>query len=168
MPHCESDGSLQNEQMLLKREICPNETLDSLITENENKTAICLLKSNKACEPDQITNEMLKFGAQLLLTPMCKFFNSVFMSGLYPKNWSTSYISALHKKGPKTDPDNYRGIAVTSCVRKLYSSILNSRLLLFLDKNLIERRELYNKGIRGSAYLVAQRRRNVIIRGILV
>ena len=45
------------------------------------------------------------------------------------------YISAIHKKGPKTDPSNYRGISITSCVSKLYSSILISRLTLFLDSN---------------------------------
>ena len=82
---------------------------------------------------------MLIFGAQSLLTPLCKVFNSVFMSGLYPKNWSTSYISALRKMGPKTDPDNYPGIAVTSCVSKLYLLILNSRLALFLEQNHILR-----------------------------
>ena len=46
-----------------------------------------------------------------------------------------SYISTIHKKGPKTDPSNLRGISITSCVSKLYSSILNSRLTLFLDNN---------------------------------
>ena len=120
----------------------PKQTLDSPITENEINTAMRLLKSNKAygpVRPDQITIEMLKFGAQSLLTPLCKVFNSVLMSGLYPKDWSRSYISALCKKGPKTDPDNYRGIAVTSCVSKLYLLILNSRLTLFLDQNHILR-----------------------------
>ena len=109
--------------------------IDSPITENEIKQAIKSLKSNKACGPDRITNEMLKFGVNSRLTLLCKVFNAVFTSGLYPSNWSTSYISTINKKGPKTDPSNYRGISITSCVRKLCSSILNSRLTLFLDNN---------------------------------
>ena len=129
--------NFQNRLIQLEKEIRPNETLDSPITENEIKEALHSLKSNKACGPDQITNEMLKFGAHYLITPLRKLFNSVFTSELYPKNWSTSYISALHKNGPKTDPGNYRGISVTSCVGKLYSSILNSRLTTFLDQNRI-------------------------------
>ena len=78
---------------------------------------------------------MLKFRVHSLLIPLCKVFNSLFNSALYHSNWSTSYISTIHKKGPNTDPNNYRGISITSCVSKLYSSILNSRLILFLDNN---------------------------------
>ena len=127
--------NLQSERERLENEISSNEMLDSLITENEIKHAIKSLKSNKACGPERITNEMLKFGVHSLLTPLCKVFNSVFTSGLYPSKWSTSYISTIHKNGPKTDPSNYRSISITSCVSKIYSSILNSRLTLFLDNN---------------------------------
>ena len=127
--------NLQRERERLENEISSNEMVDSPITENEIKHAIKSLKSNKACGPDRITNEMLKFGVHSLLTSLCKVFNSVFTSGLYPSKWSTSYTSTIHKKVPKTDPSNYRGISITSCVSKLYSSILNSRLTLFLDNN---------------------------------
>ena len=90
--------TLQSEQERLENEISSNEMLDSPITENEIKHAIKSLKSNKACGPDRITNEMLKFGVHSLLTPLCKVFNSVFTSGLYPSKWSKSYISTIHKK----------------------------------------------------------------------
>ena len=98
--------NLQNERGRLENEISSNEMLDSPTTENEIKHAIKSLKANKACGPDRITNEMLKLGVHSLLTPLCKFFNSVFASGLYPSKWSTSYISTINKKGPKTDPSS--------------------------------------------------------------
>ena len=37
----------------------------------------------------------------------------------------------MHKKGDKYDPDNYRAIAVGSCIGKLFSSILLDRIIIF-------------------------------------
>ena len=41
--------------------------------------------------------------------------------GVYP--WNESIITPLHKKGNKSDPDNYRAIAVSSVIGKLFSSM---------------------------------------------
>ena len=38
-------------------------------------------------------------------------------------------ITPIFKTGSKTDPSNYRGICISSCLRKLFCSILNQRLL---------------------------------------
>ena len=43
----------------------------------------------------------------------------------------------IHKKGPEDDPDNYRGIALISCLAKLFYSILNNRLMDFCLRNKI-------------------------------
>ena len=34
-----------------------------------------------------------------------------------------------------TDPGNYRGICVSSCLEKSFSSIINQRLVEFLEEN---------------------------------
>jgi hypothetical protein len=53
-----------------------------------------------------IINEMVKYG-QLTLTPLlCKLFNLVFSSGIYPKIWSIGYITPLHNSGSTSDPSN--------------------------------------------------------------
>jgi hypothetical protein len=54
---------------------------------------------------------------------------------IYPGNWSRGYISSIFKSGDRSKPDNYRGIAITGCLSKLLSSILNSRLDIFLIKH---------------------------------
>ena len=41
----------------------------------------------------------------------------------------------LHKKGNKSDPDNYRAIAVSSVMRKLLSTILLERLIRYRKYN---------------------------------
>ena len=60
---------------------------------------------------------------------LCNVFNICLASGSYP--WSSSIISPIHKSGDRYDPDNYRAIAVSSCIGKLFSSILLNRLVAF-------------------------------------
>ena len=50
------------------------------------------------------------------------------MGGIFPKEWSKSIIVPLYKKGDVNKPDNYRGVALTSVVSKVYTHILNKRL----------------------------------------
>ena len=46
-----------------------------------------------------------------------------------PQNWCDGLIIPIFKTGSKTDPSNYRGICISSCLGKLFCSILNQRLL---------------------------------------
>ena len=48
--------------------------------------------------------------------------------GEYPLQWSEGLITALHKKGDPSDPDNYRKITVNVVMGKVFDSILNARL----------------------------------------
>ena len=47
-------------------------------------------------------------------------------------------ITAIYKSVDKCDPSNYRGICVSSCLSKLFCSILNERLYNFIqERNLL-------------------------------
>ena len=110
----------------------PNlDILNKAITESDISKALKRLKNGKSCSTDQISNEMLQnlnnLGKQVLL----KTFNNCLSSGLYP--WHTSVITPIYKSGNRFSPDNYRAIAVGSCMGKLFSSILLDRLLLFKE-----------------------------------
>ena len=43
-------------------------------------------------------------------------------------------IIPLHKKGDKHDVNNYRGITLLSCLSKLFTTILNQRIVSYCDK----------------------------------
>jgi hypothetical protein len=109
--------------------------LDNIITEEEIMHGIKSLKCNKSAGPDSITNEMLKCGKQLFVKPLQRLFNSVLSGGCYPKLWAEGYVVPLHKKGTTNDPNNFRGITISSSLGKLFNSILNSRLTTFLNEN---------------------------------
>ena len=79
----------------------------------------------------------MKAGASALLPALRKLFNLIFSSGIYPKDWSNSYILPLFKSGDKKLPENYRGIAIGNSLGKLFNLILNSRLDKYFNKNSI-------------------------------
>ena len=64
-----------------------------------------------------------------LLAVYHKLFNTVLNLGTVPKNWCNGLITPIFKSGVRNDPSNYRGICVSSCLGKLFFSILNQRLL---------------------------------------
>ena len=80
-----------------------------------------------------ISNEILKALDHNHITLLNDIFNACLMYGTYP--WNASIITPLHKKGNKSDPDNYRAVAVSSVIGKLFSTILLQRLIKFRTDN---------------------------------
>ena len=129
--------------------------LDNPISDKEISKACCKLKNNKSCGPDSIQNEMIKYGQSVLIPSIKKLFNLVLESGHYPDQWSEGYVVPIFKQGDHSDPNNYRGISVTSCIGKLFNSILNTRLELFLkEHNIIADEQIgFMPGCRTSDHI---------------
>ena len=114
---------------------CFNE-LDYSISNKEILHCIKLLKNCKSAGTDSIINEVLKAIAEEILPALNKLFNLIYNSGQYPSNWRQALIVPIFKKkGDHDDPNCYRGIALISCLAKLFNNILNERLTNFLKKN---------------------------------
>ena len=112
--------------------------LDQVITDSEIKNAAKKLKNKKASYSDRVSNEMIKSSISPLSNGFIKVFNTILSSGKLPKTWCEGLITPIFKSGDRLDPNNYRGICVTSCLGKLLNLILNERLMCFIkDKNLI-------------------------------
>ena len=97
-----------------------------------------------------IMNEMIKSAKDLIATRIAEIFNLIFDSNLYQAQWSENILTPLFKGAELNDPGNYRGISVSSCFAKLYSAVLNERLINAIDKfNLISREQTgFLKGVR--------------------
>ena len=81
------------------------------------------LKNKKAPFSDLIKNEMIKASCGFLLNAYKKLSNTILQSGMYPSNWCEGLITPIFKSGDNTDPGNYRGICVSSCLGKFFSSV---------------------------------------------
>ena len=122
-----------------------NFTLDN-INQNENRlnepfsleeVLVCLkgLKNNKASSFDRISNEMLKTSGKVLGIYFVKLFNHIQSSSFYPTIWKKDILHPIHKSDEKNDPNNFRGIAISSCFGKLFTKVLKNILQLFCDEN---------------------------------
>ena len=112
-----------------------DDILDRFITEKEIKEHISKMKNRKAPGNDLITSEMLKAAGNIILKPLCILFNEILNTSSYPTSWAEGNIVPIYKSGDVKNPTNYRGITVSSSLGKLFATILNTRLLSFLDKN---------------------------------
>lgn len=134
-----------------------SEVLDKEFTMDEVLKGIKALKNRKSAGPDAITNEMLKAGSSALYSSILKLFNLILISERFPTQWATGFLIPIFKSGWDLDKANYRGISVTSCVGKLFSLIINSRLVNLLEvKKIISPAQIgFRKGKRTSDHVFA-------------
>src|SRR5208282_6786858 len=55
-------------------------------------------------------------------------------TGIVPEDWLLANIFALHKKGPKELPENYRPISLTSICSKIMEHIVHSSICRYLEE----------------------------------
>ena len=85
------------------------------------------LKSGKSCGTDEISNEMLQLSVPVLANEYAYLFSHLLRNGTYPSMWRENMIKPIHKGGGTSDPNNYRGMAISSCFSKMLSKALQAR-----------------------------------------
>ena len=126
-----------------------NDTADT-ISEKELQAALSKAKSGKACGQDEIPIEFIKHATGNVTKSLLDLMNVIFSNAIYPSQWTVNFLKPIYKKGPKDDPDNYRGLAIGSSFGKLYSLILLQRLEIFTD----ERKTLNRNQIADHIFLL--------------
>lgn len=83
---------------------------------------------------DGLLNEYFLNCKDFFLPLLTDLFNKILFSGFFPSQWAVAVIKPIYKKGDASDPSNYRGISLLSHLGKLFTSVLNTRLLILSDK----------------------------------
>jgi hypothetical protein len=92
----------------------------------EVEIAIAKLEKYKSPGSDQIPAELIQGGGEILLFAIHKPVHSVWNTKELPDQWMESIIVKVHKKGDKTDCNNYRGISMLSTPYNMLYNILLS------------------------------------------
>jgi hypothetical protein len=100
----------------------------------EVETAIGKLKSYKSPSTDQIPAELIKAGGETLYSEIHKLVCSIWSKEELPQQRKESVMLPIHKKGDKTDCNNYRGISLLSTAYKIVSNILLARLTPYVNE----------------------------------
>ena len=137
---------------------CDNLTsfLDEPFTKDELQKSVKKLKNNKSTSFDNISNEMIKCAFPFMDEAFLLLFNKILNSNFYPLKWKDDILGPLHKSGCKDDPGNFRGISISSCFGKLFSSLLRNRLeAKCIKENLINSCQISGKkGARTKDHLL--------------
>ena len=114
----------------------PEGEIDRPFTDAEIEQAIEDLDYHKAEAEDGTRNPLYKCGGAEIRTHLRTLFNFLLEHETMPESWCKAVIVNLYKEGDRTDPGNYRGIALISCLGKLYLKLWATRLGQFLERTL--------------------------------
>jgi len=90
--------------------------------------SISNIKRSKAQGHDEIPGLVIKDLSQTISEPLCWLFNTILTTGRIPKAWKISRVTPIHKKGNKTNIENYRPISNNSTLSKVFEKCLIKKL----------------------------------------
>ncbi len=111
------------------------EHYNKLFTLKELKSALSKAHDTSP-GPDKIHYQFLKHLPSSSLFILLDMFNSIWQTGEFPTSWREALVIPIPKPDKdKKDPNNYRPIALTSCICKTMERMVNNRLVWFLESN---------------------------------
>ncbi|XP_077985394.1 uncharacterized protein LOC144440039 [Glandiceps talaboti] len=105
------------------------------ITHEDVTKAISSCHNGKACGTDDIPNELLKHGGHNLIRSLAILFTTFAEQNKIPDEWRKGIIIPIFKSGDPRDLNNYRGITLNSCLSKLYTKVIETKLREFIENN---------------------------------
>ena len=89
-------------------------------------------KSATSSGPDGYPVILLKNTIGALAQPLAQMYNSFMSVGKMPSSWKYATVTPIYKKGPSSDPGNYRPVSQTSVFAKLMERIMVSDITDYL------------------------------------
>ena len=128
----DDDGKLPN----FPRRAEANVSLDAVeFTKEKVHRVIKKLKPKLTRDPDGFSPYLVKQLITGLSSPLSLLFNSFLSVGRIPASWKNSIITPIYKKGPSSDPANYRPVSLTSVFGKLMERVIAVDMTNYLLTN---------------------------------
>ena len=89
----------------------------------------------KSAGPDGIPPQILSIAAKELAIPLRNLFQLSLNTGKLPLEWKKANVSPIHKKGPRTTPNNYRPVSLTSVTCKVMEKLVRKAVMTHLEEN---------------------------------
>ena len=86
---------------------------------------------------------MLKHAPPTILDILLKYINLCLEKSLISQQWCLDIITAIHKEDNINDPNNFRGISISSALLKFVCSLIHNRLEAYCSKhNIINKNQI--------------------------
>ena len=108
---------------------------DLTITVEGVQKLLAGLNPSKASGPDEIPARILKMLHLELAPILTSIFSQSISTGEIPEDWAAAWITPVFKKGPRSDPANYRPVSLTCISCKLLEHILCTHIRSHLDRH---------------------------------
>ena len=105
------------------------------ISENGVLKLLKNIKPNKATGPDELPARVLRDCAHKLAPAIASFFQQSLDEGRVPDDWKQQRVHPIFKKGSRSDPGNYRPVALTSILCKTLEHIISSNINDHLERH---------------------------------
>ena len=89
----------------------------------------------KSTGPELLHIRVLRTLEDMLCGPLNHIFNKSAETGIIPTDWKSANVTAIHKKGNRQEPGNYRSISLTSVGCKTMERLIKSKIIAHLGGN---------------------------------
>ena len=113
----------------------PSKLIDIDFSEADFIDAINEISNNASAGPDGFPAILLKKCKETLSTPLYQIWRNCFDNGITPTRAKQSQICPIHKGDSTAIPANYRPIALTSHLVKIFEKILHKKIVHHLESN---------------------------------
>ena len=131
IPITENDYTLRPQSVKPKFPLSP----DLVLSKNDFLSAIDEMKNDMSSSKFDIPPYIFKTYKDILWIPLYKFWTKSFKTGQIPKSYKNQIIIPKHKKGSKTNPENFRPICITPNPIKIFERIIRKKISTYLELN---------------------------------
>ena len=120
-------------------DLFPNEPLGRssitriIFSDEELEAAMNDLSINSAAGPDGFPAILLKKCRRVLAPPLASIWRKSLIEGSVPLNCKSACITPIHKGKSRALPKNYRPVALTSHLVKVFENVIRTHLLSFME-----------------------------------
>lgn len=115
------------------------------------------LKNTNAEGYDGISTKAIKYCVNELVPVLTYLINFSFKEGIFPELLKTSLVKPIFKKGDKSNINNYRPITLISIFAKIFEKAMYKRIIGFIDKFDIIKKEQFGFQKNKNTTLAASR-----------
>lgn len=130
---CKANTTINPETHIFDPPTC-NSIYISQITPETVQSKINRLKPTRSFVENDIPSHLWKLISPLITTHLSQLFNLSLSQAHFPEPFKLTKIIPVFKKGDRTDPGNYRPIAITNFLGKTFEAIVLDIVTNFFNK----------------------------------